>query len=316
MKCKICASSNIQSLEEFKPYTDKEWKFQMYECLDCLTRFVIREEGICYHEELHSIENSPYKPHYDMAEAIKNLLDKDLNGCREILIKKSPVIEQMLNYIEGKDKNISILEIGCSTGYVVAYLQKIGYTNSLGIDISASAINYASSMFGDFYSLEENTKKYDVIFHTGLIGCVDNPLEFLNYYLDLLADKGIMYFNAPDVDSVREVNEIWVSTPPPDLMYLFEKSVFSKILNKKYKVSITKTISPIIILRKYINQFKKQKNNIYPKRFYLKPKNNIKPKNSVFKEIVSSIVRLLVYMKVIKYYSDNYGLIVKIEKND
>ncbi len=38
-------------------------------------------------------------------------------------------------------QKLSILEVGCPTGYVTAYLQNIGYKDSLGTNISSSAIN-------------------------------------------------------------------------------------------------------------------------------------------------------------------------------
>lgn len=315
MKCKICMSESIQKIADFQPYIDKEWSFKLFECLECSTRFAQREKNINYHEELHSIDNSPYMPHYETADLIKSLLDIDIDRCKNILIKKSPVIKKVLNYIGDRDKDTAILELGCSSGYVTAYIQKLGYRNTLGIDISISAIDYASLTFGDFYALQENDTKYDVIFHTGLIGCVDNPMEFLQYYLNLLSEDGVMFFNAPDIDSVKETGEIWVSTPPPDLIYLFKKNIFTKILGSTYNVVYTKTISPLVILRKYLNKYMKKENNIYPRNFYSKGRKNIKPKNTVYKIIVSVLVSLLIKIKIIKPLSDDYGLIIEIKKS-
>lgn len=316
MKCKICKSKNIQKITDFQPYNDKEWCFRLFECLECTTRFAQREENINYHEELHSNNNSPYMAHYDTAEKIKSLLDTDLVKCGKILSQKSPIIKNILNYINGKNKDIAILELGCSSGYVTAYIQKLGYENALGVDISSSAIEYASSTFGDFYAVQEKAQKYDVIFHTGLIGCVDNPIEFLQYYLDLLSEDGVMFFNAPDVDSIHETGEIWVSTPPPDLIYLFQKDIFSKTFANRYIITSTKTTSPLIVLRKYLNKYLNKQNNIYPRNFYRKSNKNIKPTNKFYKGIVSIFVTVLIKVKILKSYSDEYGLIIKVKKHD
>jgi len=316
MNCKICNSNQIKGLDNFIPYSDKEWSFEVLECEECSTRFVLRDNSVNYHEELHSNDDSPYIAHYSMAKNIKTLLDENLEECESILKNKSSVIAKVLKYISSKDKNISILEIGCSTGYTTAYIQKIGYTNMLGIDISSSAIDYASSTFGNFYALKEKEKKYDVIFHTGLIGCVDEPIDFLNHYLNLLTTHGVMFFNAPNVASVQETDELWVSTPPPDLIYLFEKNVFCKVLDKKYNIVVSNTLTPISILRKHINRYKNKKNNLYPRTFYKKDKKNVIPANKFFKNMVSSVVNIFVKLKILKHYSDDYGIIVKIEKHD
>lgn len=314
MKCKICKSENIQKITDFQPYNDKEWSFKLFECLECATRFAQREESINYHEELHSTNKSPYMAHYDTAEKIKSLLGTDIDQCEKILSQRSPVIKNVLNYTRTKDKNIAILELGCSSGYVTAYIQELGYKNALGVDISSSAIEYASLTFGDFYALQEKVQKYDVIFHTGLIGCVDNPIEFLQYYLDLLSEDGVMFFNAPDVDSVHETGEVWVSTPPPDLIYLFQKDIFSKIFGNRYSITSAKTISPLIVLRKYMNKYLHKQNNIYPRNFYSESNKNLKPTNQFYKNIVSGVVSVLIKVKILKSYSDEYGLIIKITK--
>lgn len=315
MICKICSSKNIKRMDIFKPYIDKEWSFELVECLNCNTRFARRDNNIEYHEELHSLEDSPYAPHYIIANEIKELLRNDISKVENILNNKSLVIKEMLSFLKRKNKSISILEIGCSSGYVTAYLQKIGFHNACGVDISSSAINYARTTFGNYYALKEKNKKYDVIFHTGLIGCVDDPIQFLNHYLSQLTSDGVMFFNAPNVDSVKELNETWVSTPPPDLIYLFKDNVFKKVLDKKYDISIKKTLTPITILRKYINKYKGKKNNIYPRKFYNNLSEN-KASNQLFKSIVSYIVVVLVKLKILKHYSDDYGLIIKIKHKE
>lgn len=316
MNCKVCQSLRVEKIDDFKPYIDKDWSYEVYDCLDCNTRFAIRDSDIDYHEEIHVTENSPYAFHYETSEKIKSLLLNDLEACEKILRKKSPVLQDVFTYIKSKNsQKLSILEVGCSTGYVTAYLQNIGYKDSLGIDISSSAITYAQSTFGNYYALqEEEGKKYDVVFHTGLIGCVDDPIVFLNHYLSLLNDGGVMFFNAPNIDSVNEINEIWVSTPPPDLIYLFKDDIFTKVLNSKYKISFVKTLSPLIILKKYINKVRNKKNNIYPRNFVSSETLSKKPTNAFLKRVISSIIKTLVKMKILKHYSDEYGLVYQIEK--
>lgn len=314
MLCKICNSSEVQKITDFRPYEDKEWCFELFECLNCNTRYFARDSNMNYHEELHSENHSPYSSHYEVAAKLKQTMENDLKKSESFLLRKSPVIQEVLEFIKQKEKNISILEIGCSTGYVTAYLQKLGYKNSLGIDISKSAIEFASLTFGDFYALKEKNRKYDVIFHTGLIGCVDNPIEFLDHYLNLLNDDGVMFFNAPDIDSVKEMNVIWVSTPPPDLIYLFDQNVFHKFFDNRYDVLTYKTVSPIVILKKIIYKLRGKEINVYPRRFHLNKSKKSKFSTTLLKKTLSQLIRFLVRIKIVKHYPDEYGLIVKVIK--
>ncbi len=122
-----------------------------------------------------------------------------------------------------------------------------------------------------------------------------------------------MFFNAPNVDSVNETNEIWVSTPPPDLIYLFKDDIFTKVLNNKYKISFVKTLSPLIILKKYINKFKNKKNNIYPRSFVSSKILSRKLVNKHLKKVMFIIIKTLVKIKILKHYSDDYGLVYQIK---
>ena len=318
MKCKLCNSKKVIFIEEFKPYVDKDWLFKMYDCSECQSRFCLRDSNVNYHEEIHSSTNSPYQFHYTVAREVKNLF-MDLNRCEKYLSQKSPIFAKMMSYLNSKSQELSILEVGCSTGYITAFLQERGFKNTLGIDISQSVISYAKREFGDFYALnEEKDKKYDVIFHAGLIGCVDNPVEFLEYYLSLLTEDGVMFFNAPNVDSIKESGEIWVSTPPPDLIYLFKDSFLEDYFSKSFNLNVEKTVTPIAILHKHIQKFKKKSNISYPREFISNNsipivKENVSKKG--LKSIVSLVIFLLLKMKLLRNYSDDYGLLYTIKNN-
>ena len=317
MKCKLCSSSKTVFLEEFKPYLDKNWLFKMYDCKECQSRFCLRDSSFNYHEEIHSSLNSPYQFHYRIAKEVKKKF-KDLNRCEKYLSARSPIFFKIMKYLNSQSKELNILEVGCSTGYVTAFLQKKGFKNTLGIDISQSVISYAKREFGDFYALnEERGKKYDVIFHSGLIGCVDNPVEFLEYYLSLLTKDGVMFFNAPDVDSIKESNKLWVSTPPPDLIYLFKDNFLENYFSNNFSLKVEKSTTPLVILSKHIQKFRDKKKASYPRTFIsdssvLLKENFIKKQ---LKYIVSSVVLLLVKLKLLKDYSDEYGLLYIIKNN-
>lgn len=314
MQCKICKSVDILLLKNFRPYTDRDWEFPIYECKRCHIKFAIRNPSIPYHEALHSSLNSPYLFHYEKAKKIK-LMMSDPEQCQKYLADELPILDKLFRYLKLQKKEISILEIGCSTGYVTACLRELGYTDTLGIDISTSAIDFATKEFGPYFGLhEEKDKKYDVIFHSGLIGCVDSPIEFLNHYIDLLTDEGVMFFNAPNVASVKEMGRLWVSTKPPDLIYLFTETTFTEYLDHEtLDIEVQKTLSPLKILRKIFSQ---TYDDTQPVSFIKVP--GKKPKPYLFKQIVKKIISILiaflVKIHIVKHYSDEYGLLVKIKK--
>ena len=318
MKCKICQSDKIVLKEKFKPYIDVNFEFDIYDCLNCKSRFAIDVELDENKKELHSNNQSPYVEHYKKAEEIKELMENDLLQCERKLIVNDLLMKKVFKYIEKfNNKNISILEIGCSTGYITAFLQKKGYINSFGIDISSEPIEYAKQTFGNFYGLKEEEKEYDIIFFTGVIGCVAEPIEFIKHYMSYLSDNGVMLFNAPNVDSVKELDEIWVSSPPPDVIILFEKDSFNFVLKEFFDVKYFTTFTPVNILLKYLNKLQKKKNNIYPRKFYSE---NVMKKikkskyKQLFKKIILFLIIILVKGKILRNYSDEYGLIYEVKK--
>ncbi len=314
MKCNVCGNEAL-FLEEFAPYIDKEWRFLVYDCPTCGCRFAARGAGGNYHEEIHAAQDSPYAFHYAKAQAVKNLLG-DSQKCGAML-SKTPTLKKLFERLPLLRKEAHILEIGCSSGYVTAYLQSIGYKNALGIDISESAIAYAKECFGDYYAQKEpQGARYDCIFHTGLIGCVDDPMEFLAHYLGLLSKGGVMLFNAPNVESVRELGELWCDTPPPDLITLFDAKIFESRFGKEYTLECEAHASEYFIYEKSKAKILGKKYYRYPTRFY-KESTPQKPKSASQKKldkIKYKIVALLANIGVMRRYKDEYGLVVEMTK--
>ena len=315
MKCKLCDSDKVGFVEDFKPYIDKDWSFKMYDCHTCQSRFCLRNSNINYHEEIHSSADSPYQFHYTIATNVKEMFN-DLHLCEKYLSSRSPIFQKMMKYVNKQARDINILEVGCSTGYVTAFLQQKGFQNTLGIDISQSAISHAEKEFGAHYALkEDHGKKYDVIFHSGLIGCVNDPIEFLEHYLSLLSKDGVMFFNAPDVDSIKQNDKVWVSTPPPDLVYLFNKDIFINLFSEKFVVKVEKTLTPLNILKKNLQKLGSSKvSSDYPRLFASSKstKENSNTKKTV-KMLVSFIVLMLAKTKILRHYADEYGILCVIK---
>jgi SAM-dependent methyltransferase len=303
-------------LSDFKPYKDKEWSFEIFNCSNCGSRFAMRNPAINYYEMLHS--GSSYRYHFDIAAKVKHFLKINrLDKCEHYLKKAGYKYSRVIDFIREKSRPLSILEIGCSTGFMTAFLRASGH-DADGIDISEAAISHAKSTFGPFYSLSPSKTHYDLIFHVGVIGCVENPKEFLGEYLKLLKPEGEMIFNAPNVTSPEQLNELWVSTPPPDLIYLFSEKSFQYLVNDQFNLRVGRVYTRSESIKKNIKVLLNIKYNKFPVNFHSdsnKTKNKVINfiKNSV-KAFSWSLCEIFYPLRIFREYENEYGFIVTINK--
>lgn len=316
--CSICSSAHIFYIDELKPYIDKEWIYTIYECLECNTRFAIEveTENVNYHEIFYKTGND-YEFYYSIADTVKTLLNKNQIKKCENYLKSINYIKynKIINFISN-NKNLEILEIGSSTGFLTAYLRKCGH-NAIGLDISKSAVAYSNNNFGNYYYtiLPENCK-FDLIIHVGTIGCVNKPKEFLNEFTGLLKINGFMYFNSPNLNSVKKENRIWVDTLPPDLIYIFSKKSFELIFeSRKFKISFEEMLD----YRKY---FFLKKQGINKSKNFEKTISGLAKKqklsNLIFYRVFIGLLKIIIYplikTKLITRKYEDYGLYIKVQK--
>jgi SAM-dependent methyltransferase len=236
--CRICESNKIKKFGDIQTSGDRI--FDVYECADCGCRFVYRLKDVF--EDLHRNINSVYSCHSIITENVKRLFDnRDVSGLEDYLCKtaKFKFIIDEISSINPENK--SILEVGCSNGYLAAYFILKGY-NIIGADVSPSAIKKAKSNFGEHFILMDELPKsgtFDIIYHVGTIGVVDNPIKFTNNLLDILKPNGKLIFNAPNLAAARERKSVWLSSLPPDVITLFDSRFWEKYFGQSARVNIT-----------------------------------------------------------------------------
>lgn len=318
MICQICGSSHCKLLIDFRPYQDMEWHFEILGCSNCGSRFALRNPEINYHEVLHTTPGSSYTYHYDIATKVKEFLQNGrLDQCESYLRKAGDKYGEAIDLVKKKKKLLSILEIGCSTGFMTAFFRARGH-EAEGIDISETAIHYATSSFGVFYSTRPLKESYDVILHLGLIGCVDHPKRFLSDYLHLLEVRGEMFFNAPNVQSPEQLNELWVSTPPPDLVCLFHERSFPMMLGDAYDVEVRKVYPKDEVVHKNLKVILGKPYTNYPIQFR---RDRDKPDRRIMNVIKRCLQRMMEFscgigvdLRMFRRYESEYGLIVTIRR--
>jgi 2-polyprenyl-3-methyl-5-hydroxy-6-metoxy-1,4-benzoquinol methylase len=119
---------------------------------------------------------------------------------------------------------------------LTSYFILAGY-NIIGVDVSQCAIESAKADFGprffanDADIISENSP-YDIIYHTGMIGCVSNPIELTRSLLRLLKPGGKLLFNAPNSDALWLRGQLWFDdAPPPDVVTLFKPGFWTRFFS-------------------------------------------------------------------------------------
>lgn len=108
------------------------------------------------------------------------------------------------------NKESKILDIGCGTGHFLHYIEKKGYKNFLGIDISPEQIAYSKEKISskviqadimDYLSNSHNL--YDVIAAHDFLEHVKNEIvfEFLELVYDSLNINGVFMIKVPNMSN-------------------------------------------------------------------------------------------------------------------
>lgn len=212
-------------VEYFKGYA-----WTVHDCEACGSRFTAHDTSV-YNVFHQAGSISYYRDYRDLAERCKTLFDAgDRDGLRAFL-SETPKYRFVIDSVASAPATASLLEIGCSRGYLTSMLVLDG-RNVLGVDVSAEAVDAAARAFGDHFALHDSERvaraaPFDVIYHVGMIGCVADPVGLTQQLLGLLKPGGVLLFNAPNRDACSRPGQLWIdSAPPPDLVTLFGPGFF------------------------------------------------------------------------------------------
>ena len=94
-----------------------------------------------------------------------------------------------------------VLEIGCSSGFMLSALREKGL-NVTGLDPSGGFIDYVrAKKIPVFRTLDElkaaGPQNFDAIIHYYVFEHIRHPLDFIKQYMELLKDGGLMIFEVP-----------------------------------------------------------------------------------------------------------------------
>jgi len=221
MVCRICSSSDVVPLGQFRAYPD--YTVALFDCTACGCRFTPRDPDV--YERLHRSASS-YAFHKALQDKAAALFAARRTAELTATLSRVPKNRFVLSEIAALGAPARLLEVGCSRGYLTACLLSSGH-DVLGVDVSRTAIDAARKSFGDHFVLPDDPRiaagaPYDAIYHVGTIGCVDDPIGLTNQWLSMLRPGGLLVFNAPNRQVCDLLGSKWVfGTVPPDLVTLF-----------------------------------------------------------------------------------------------
>jgi SAM-dependent methyltransferase len=105
--------------------------------------------------------------------------------------------------LEKYRKDISILEVGCSSGHLMREITKAGYQNIASIDISPDAVkmsrynncHHILQMDGSFLGFKKNT--FDVIIASAILEHIENDIQTIQEWKRALKDHGDLIIFVP-----------------------------------------------------------------------------------------------------------------------
>jgi SAM-dependent methyltransferase len=229
VRCRICSSTEFVKQGEVSYYVGYSWG--VYDCKECGCRFTQHSDAV--YEVLYSDQHSPYWFYTNIAKACKALFDKqDAAGLKAELSLRAATYKYIIDRTESDPHDARYLEIGCSQGHLTS-LFILRRRNVIGADVSPTALSLARKAFGDFFvqiddPLIRTRAPYDVIFHSGTISSVADPVGMTNWLLNLLRPGGRLLFNAPNRDACVVKDQLWFdSAGPPNVVTLFPPGFWS-----------------------------------------------------------------------------------------
>lgn len=143
-------------------------------------------------------------------------------GISNPVTYKEGVISNQL--IENK---ISILDVGSRDGWVIEFLNSLGYINVIGVELHKDYVDYCKKMgrnviIGDVHKMDFREESFDFVYCRHVLEHCLDPIKVLNELMRVTKKRGALYCSFPLEKRVRGKH----TTAIPSM-----RSVY-KILNK------------------------------------------------------------------------------------
>ncbi|MGI8686635.1 MAG: class I SAM-dependent DNA methyltransferase [Acidimicrobiales bacterium] len=147
--------------------------------------------------------------------------------ANEVESARSAVLAELLVHIGGEP---AILEVGCGTGLFRTRVEGVPFRRYLGVDVSATAIEKASSLADERTSFAvaarpgQQLGRFDVVVANEVLYCPDDPAQVLDDIAGVLAPGGHLlcsnWRHPGDVGLLRLITERFVTVQDVELRSL------------------------------------------------------------------------------------------------
>lgn len=198
LNCHLCNYRSRKKIVASSVYGDKKGNRNFYLCEKCDVRFLFpklskEEEAKFYAKEFEKFMDSRSGEQTGWLNT-----NRHIKQNRETFERRYKFLRPYL-----KPKS-SILEIGCSSGFMLFPLLKKNF-KCIGIEPSGVFNKFLKNkkveVFSNVEQLEKELphKKFDLIMHFFVLEHISEPLVFLKKLLSLLNKNGIIIFEIPNV---------------------------------------------------------------------------------------------------------------------
>ena len=197
--CKLCrARISKPEIVGYFVYGGKN-KQKFYRCPKCDVAFL-------YPTMTKDEESKFYAQEFDKFMERRAGKDFDWSGPESHIKSNQKQFKRRLRFLkEFITPGKSVLEIGCSSGFMLLPLKESGL-EVVGVDPSNNFTSFLKKQGIVVYkSLEDidesyRMKKIDLVIHFFVLEHVRKPIDFLKHSLELVAPGGVMIFEVPSRD--------------------------------------------------------------------------------------------------------------------
>jgi len=208
------AEYKISSFENYKDYIEIQYRCPPKEFLDARLKIV-----------------SSFV--YILPELEKNDITSPVTH------KKEAIANQLM------ENKISILDVGSRDGWVIEFLNSLGYTNVIGIELHKEYVDYCRKkgrnvILGDVHNLKFDNESFDFIYCRHVLEHCLDPIKVLSELLRVAKEKGAIYCSFPmqekvfgkhttAIPNLRTVNKIL-----KNIDYNFHPIYIGKAINNSF----------------------------------------------------------------------------------
>lgn len=217
-KCLLCNSTNTKTIYHFEKYNNS-----IVEC-ECGFMYSSLENR----DNVLDAYKTDYWTSYQLNQGEQSIFDR--------IDEFEFISSERMDFIREFKKEGSLLDVGCSMGFLVNEAHKRGYT-STGIEVNAECVIEGRLLYPDIdLRLNELINlqdcKFDIITSFNVIEHLDNPIEFLLECKRRLSENGLIVIGTHDIESQthKKLKSEWKQiTKDGDHLYYFSIDTMKRL---------------------------------------------------------------------------------------